>query len=469
MPTNPPVILRVRNETNDGWYEVTGGAHPLLGETHSDAVTTPPTQGDLIVANSAPQWARLAKGADNKVLRMVSGAPAWSDGAYPVQVTATANWTTDNAGAAQFCTDALNALNFSYSSNEHVVVYAYYNYKYIAARFLTNPSTATWIHNYGSTIATGQVAQVTAAQHLSLFAPVTVVNDWATAANAWYDISGQTLLVYTPPSGQIVQVTLVSRGYSSYALLRIVGGSGTTSWVTTFSSTPGVGETVWVGATTIQAIGGSDKNVQYNDNGVLGGVTNNSTATSKYLRQVSSGTPSFELVTAIADTRANILAMTATAGLSAYATDTYEFLVGDGTNWRKDPFALVTEPVAPDMGYTQESSKIGYGTTYVTDKSLNNVTLGSNTSTSERGIWANEDGAFIYLNGTAQKFVTGFRFRETDSGYVLEHQPLEDGEWIAVFTGNSESVGLNGIPLVQGYKTSMGAYPPKTIMDGGSF
>lgn len=43
--------------------------------------------------------------------------------------------------------------------------------------------------------------------------------------------------------------------------------------------------------------GGSDKNVQYNNSSAFGGIANNTTATDKFLRQVSTGTPSFEQVT----------------------------------------------------------------------------------------------------------------------------------------------------------------------------
>lgn len=42
--------------------------------------------------------------------------------------------------------------------------------------------------------------------------------------------------------------------------------------------------------------GGSDKNVQYNNAGAFGGVSNNATATKKYLQQVSAGSPTFEQV-----------------------------------------------------------------------------------------------------------------------------------------------------------------------------
>jgi len=42
--------------------------------------------------------------------------------------------------------------------------------------------------------------------------------------------------------------------------------------------------------------GGSDKNIQYNNAGAFGGISNNATATNKFLRQVSSGTPTLEQI-----------------------------------------------------------------------------------------------------------------------------------------------------------------------------
>lgn len=57
------------------WAAATLVGHKLLA--HSDAVSGDPVAGDLIVANSTPNWTKLAKGTDGDVLKMVSGAPTW--------------------------------------------------------------------------------------------------------------------------------------------------------------------------------------------------------------------------------------------------------------------------------------------------------------------------------------------------------------------------------------------------------
>lgn len=70
------------------------------------------------------------------------------------------------------------------------------------------------------------------------------------------------------------------------------------------------------------APGGSDKNVQYDNAGAFGGIANNSTATNKYLQQVSSGTPSFQQV-AVADIAASTSSALGVGSIElGHATDT---------------------------------------------------------------------------------------------------------------------------------------------------
>lgn len=65
--------------------------HNLLSTTHPDTLAvSPPTRGDLIVANSTPVWARFAKGAAGTFLNMGANDPQWStDGSTLVSLNAT--------------------------------------------------------------------------------------------------------------------------------------------------------------------------------------------------------------------------------------------------------------------------------------------------------------------------------------------------------------------------------------------
>jgi hypothetical protein len=51
--------------------------HNLLSLTHPDTLEDDVLAGDIIYGNITPKWARLEKGADGEVLKLVSGLPSW--------------------------------------------------------------------------------------------------------------------------------------------------------------------------------------------------------------------------------------------------------------------------------------------------------------------------------------------------------------------------------------------------------
>lgn len=63
-----------------GWYDqpVGGTAHAILSATHTDTLVASVVAGDLIFGNSTPKWARLPKGTDGQILKLVGGYPAWT-------------------------------------------------------------------------------------------------------------------------------------------------------------------------------------------------------------------------------------------------------------------------------------------------------------------------------------------------------------------------------------------------------
>jgi hypothetical protein len=71
-------------DTNTYLTSVT--AHNLLSATHGDTLADSVASGDIMYGNATPKWARLAKGADGKYLKLVSGLPSWET------VTASCNW-----------------------------------------------------------------------------------------------------------------------------------------------------------------------------------------------------------------------------------------------------------------------------------------------------------------------------------------------------------------------------------------
>lgn len=164
-------------------------------------------------------------------------------------------------------------------------------------------------------------------------------------------------------------------------------------------------------------------------------------------------------------TRAVILATTPAAKSVAFASDTLEFALWDGSAWYFAPLELTVQTNAVDIGLATDlvkNDRAGYSADYITDKSIYNSRILGSEVTSEGSIRTSSSVLQVYLSGVWKDVVTGFRFREDpNSGYYeLEHKPVGFTQWIELMSGNSDDLGLNGLPVVQGYATSMGAYPP---------
>ena len=154
-------------------------------------------------------------------------------------------------------------------------------------------------------------------------------------------------------------------------------------------------------------------------------------------------------------------------GEMAYATDTNEFFIFNGTQWQKIPFVLVSDSSNPDMGKIQTSSRIGLGTDYITDKSLLNCYIGSNTLTDNGAIRVNvendPDTLEIYLRGVWNTILYDFTTAYGD----LRHTPLT--HQIDVWSGDSSGLAPNGRPFINEYKISMGGNPPPQTINCGEF
>jgi hypothetical protein len=120
-----------------------------------------------------------------------------------------------------------------------------------------------------------------------------------------------------------------------------------------------------------------------------------------------------------------------------------------------------------DIGLEIESNIQGYGLDYITDKALSNCLILYNARTETGGIRVdveNDPDTFeIYLRGVWNTIIYDLTVDDGD----FRHAPVS--EEIYVWRGNSVMVGLNGVPTVQEYTASMGAYPADPIIDGGTF
>ena len=127
-------------------------------------------------------------------------------------------------------------------------------------------------------------------------------------------------------------------------------------------------------------------------------------------------------------------------------------------------------PNIPDIGAKQDNDLRGYGDGYISNKTIAYSRL-SGAAFDEEGAIRIKDNVFqAYIDGDWQDVVTNFRFREDENGnFELEHKPIGFTGWIEVNSGNSDLLGLNGLPITQNYATSMGAYPVPLELDGGTF
>lgn len=172
-------------------------------------------------------------------------------------------------------------------------------------------------------------------------------------------------------------------------------------------------------------------------------------------------------VDVLVDTTVNIVTTTPTVGQVAISTDEAnseerKAYITDGTDWFQINIPL-DKVSAIDMGAEPDSGKSGYHDDYISDKSLNYITIGSAINLKERAVWMDETGFNIFLNG---------QIRDVPLTNILDNTltyvPLS--LIIDIKSGDSaRNLGLNGQPAVSDDQVSMGAFPPKLIISGGVF
>lgn len=170
----------------------------------------------------------------------------------------------------------------------------------------------------------------------------------------------------------------------------------------------------------------------------------------------------------LVNTRANIIATTPASNTLAYSTDYERFYVFDGSSWQETAVVFKPRTGGYDKGYEKNSSLAGYGDSYISDKTLHNIQVLGHPATKTTGsFWLDTTVTpsvlHIYANGATKDIKIDF----TTANNELEHLP--DSYTIDVWSGNSNQLGNNGLPLVQEYKASMGAYPVPLLINGGTF
>jgi len=164
------------------------------------------------------------------------------------------------------------------------------------------------------------------------------------------------------------------------------------------------------------------------------------------------------------NTKAAILASAPSSPGSAFATDTGESFVWDGSGWQVAPLMSSPEVAAPDIGYTQDNDKLGYSADYLDGKKATNFAIGQfNDQPYNGALRLNQDNhpstMELFARGVWNQLFYDFQMT---SGQ-LEHIPKEFT--INVRSGSSIEKGLNNVPIVRGYSTDIGVYPYPIVID----
>ena len=182
-----------------------------------------------------------------------------------------------------------------------------------------------------------------------------------------------------------------------------------------------------------------------------------------------------ETITKISGTRAEILAQTPTTLTMGYATDTNQCYLYDG-GWLEFSNILNPRDNPVDMGSSQDSNLAGYGQDYITDKRLNNVSVGSNQDERDgaiRRVFAsdlNRELFQFYAGGQWNTILTGVNIQTDREEAAPDIEFSDFAPWVlSLITGNSDEKDPNGVPIIQDMKMDIGLFSSPLTISGGTF
>ena len=170
----------------------------------------------------------------------------------------------------------------------------------------------------------------------------------------------------------------------------------------------------------------------------------------------------------LVDTKANILATTPNKPKTAFASDTSEFFVYDGSNWQVASIALSTEDANPDAGAVINNDKQGYGEYIIQhkalyDAALYDTVLGANSNGRDGAIgvdWSTSPPVLqLYYDGQWNDF----RVFTVDGAALYYSVGTKD---INTYGGNGDVLGANGLSVTQQGVTCAGACPAPILIKG---
>ena len=168
-----------------------------------------------------------------------------------------------------------------------------------------------------------------------------------------------------------------------------------------------------------------------------------------------------------------------TAGENTFTSDTKHEYIDNGTESYFHPIPLVEDTLGTgsNAGVFQ-GMPTRYNDEYITNMQLLNCGLSApvinSTGEAAENMMKTEktsSGASqlqFYTNNRWLGILTGVSLQE-DNNFRLEFQPFGTDFWIEAHTGNSNSLGTNGRPIIQEYNQDTGPNPVRRVYSGANY
>jgi hypothetical protein len=221
-------------------------------------------------------------------------------------------------------------------------------------------------------------------------------------------------------------------------------------------------------AVTLNANSGmkiSGQEVAMDTPSTLTAATTNAVTTNTHTHEVTGfAVPGDLHLAQMVDTKANILASTATSGKVGFATDTRQLFLADGTNWNNVPLTLAlskgaTTDIGGVMGRYEET--YGYGLADISNKTIHNAVIGGFVNTAVEGAvrYAATTPALSILevyNNAAWRTVIMWTVAQLDDRV----------QWTDFTTNDKDAFGND---YIHGHRKDIGAFASEHLITGGSF
>lgn len=327
----------------------TTAPHNLLSTTHPDTLAvSPPTRGDLLVANSTPVWARFAKGGVGTFLSMGASDPAWTTDGSTFTVLNATSLTSGTVALARLPTTIANA---------NIDAAAAIAWTKISK---TGSSFADFTTKSATDITSGTLADARLSSLVSLFGTsvgTTEIDAGAVTAAKLADFSctagqamtwqltGWTCGTFGTGSGSVTSVAL-----SLPAIITVTGSPITTTGTLTGTLATQVLNTVWAGPAAAGPSAPTFRSLVTADfplSGVAAGTYVKATVNTRGI--ITAALTAIDLAT---DVAATILPFAnGGTGLSTAADDTT--MVSSGAAWQAKTLSNCT---TTPLGYTQATN-----------------------------------------------------------------------------------------------------------------